>query len=173
MATEQLVVFNAFYLQDLMDETDWLATPVYCLLLRNNGPGLGQEWFARTLADKKDPATLQALFSAPNNAVEITSTGYTRQVVTPSQIAIQTTIADRGEWRIAESSVEFGNPIGDATQQNIEGVVIYTGTGTSAGDATNVPLIMQEYGTSKPTADGPVTANFTNADNALWFKTQP
>ena len=172
MATNQQVVFNSFYLQDLMDQTDWLAAGVHCLLLRNDGPGLGNEWFVKTLSQKKAPATLDALWAA--GAVEITSTGYTRQSVTPSAIAIETAIADRGEWRITESEVEFGNPIGDATQQTIEAVVIYTGLVTGgANDATNVPLIMQEYENGKPTADGPVTANFTDGDNALWFETQP
>ena len=60
--------------------------------------------------------------------------------------------------------------MGDATQQNIEGVLIYTGVQAAGSDATNIPLMMQEYATSKETADGPVTANFPT--QVLWQMAQ-
>lgn len=170
MATQQLVVFNAFYEQNIMNEADWLSLPIHTLLLRNDGPGNGGEWFSRTLADKKDPATLSALWGISYQAVEIDSTNYARQTLTPQNITIDTDVLDRGTWNITQASTVYGNPIGDATQQTIEGVLIYTGSVSSANDGTNIPLLMQEYAVGKPTADGPVTANWST--NGLWFMTQ-
>lgn len=179
MATQQLIIFNTFYATDLMPQTaatsppsGWTNLPLWVLLLRNNGPGLGQEWFVgNTPSQKKDPANLTALWSNVYDAVEISSTGYSRQSITPNQILVEGASFDRGQWKIAENSVEFGNPVGDLTQQNIEGVLIYTGVQAGgASDDTNIPLMMQEYSTSKETADGPVTANFPT--QVLWQMAQ-
>ena len=105
MATQQLIIFNAIYNTDILPEADptspasgWTNLPLWVLLLRNNGAGLGQEWFVNnTPAQKKDPASLTSLFTT-YQAVEISSTGYTRQAITPNQIVIETSSFDRGQW---------------------------------------------------------------------------
>jgi hypothetical protein len=170
MATQQLVIFNTVLnSQDILPESDWTALTLWAMLLRNDGAGNGQEWFARSVGDMKDVASITSLLTT-YQAKEITSTGYARTAVTPNQISVDTGL-DFSRFRIAETSIEFGNPVGDAgSQQTIEAVLIYQGVQSNANDATNIPLMMQEYGTGKQTADGPVTANFTN--QTLWNMAQ-
>ena len=152
MASDLVIMSDIFLQSNYVGNTDWLNLSFGALLFRTD--------IAQTLI----PANISTIRGYTNVAqyltpgVEISSTGYVRSSTTPT--ALQPAALHVQAFPVADGQISFGNPVGDTgAQQDIEGMLLYI---VQTNDNDHIPVVFQEYPTTRTTANGPLNLSIPN-----------